>query len=124
MNVFVYGTLLSGNGNNRLLSGSALVGKRTLTGFDMVTLGGFPAIEPGAGTVVGEVYEINEETLDRLDGLEGYTEGGNHNLYERETITTDDGITAFVYVMPGCKEEYPPLDSGDWNNRHEDNYGV
>lgn len=73
MKVFVYGTLKRGYGNHRLLEKATLVGKAvTDVKFDMIA-GGFPVVfESDTGLPVsGEVYQVDAETLKRLDGLEG-----------------------------------------------------
>jgi len=72
--VFVYGTLLSGEPNHRLLADAELVGAaRTEPDFDLVSLGAFPAmIAGGATAIAGEVYEVDRPTLDALDRLEGH----------------------------------------------------
>jgi gamma-glutamylcyclotransferase (GGCT)/AIG2-like uncharacterized protein YtfP len=70
--VFVYGTLLSGECNNRLLSSSTRLGEEVVSGFTMVSLGFYPACvldEKSTTPVLGEVWEVNEETFQRLDRL-------------------------------------------------------
>lgn len=68
--VFVYGTLRSGQPNNALMDGS-LIGMATVEGV-LHNAGGFPGLRPAAGRYVrGEVWEVPEETLARLDRLEG-----------------------------------------------------
>jgi gamma-glutamylcyclotransferase (GGCT)/AIG2-like uncharacterized protein YtfP len=108
--VFVYGTLKRGIHNHRLLAATTFVGKAiTVSKFRMVA-GGFPVLLRGeAGTtqkVCGEVYEVNDEQLARLDGLEGYTSRRcPHNMYNRRKISVQVwneariiDTRAFVYV--------------------------
>jgi gamma-glutamylcyclotransferase (GGCT)/AIG2-like uncharacterized protein YtfP len=114
--VAVYGTLRKGLHNHYLLEDSKYLGEQTidLKKFRMVSLGGFPAVLPsdsvGATPLTIEVYAVDDDTLSRLDGLEGHP-----NWYIREKIPTD-WKNAWMYVMPpeqGC-EENEPVASGDW----------
>jgi gamma-glutamylaminecyclotransferase len=99
--VFVYGTLKSGHGNNRLLAQAECLGRAVLElPYKFVCLGGFPglvhtrdAVYP-ASAVGGEVWEVDEFTFKRLDRLEGYP-----NFYDRTQIETPFG-TAWTYVLP------------------------
>ena len=62
--VFVYGSLKTGFGNNRLLQnkGSVFVTDDVIIGFDMYSMGGFPGIvhnPEGEGIVTGEVWLVD-----------------------------------------------------------------
>lgn len=111
--VFVYGTLLFGESNHRLLAGAAFVGRaRTEPAFDLVSLGAYPAMLDGGRTaIVGEVYEVDRETLNDLDRLEGHP-----RFYQRRLIDLGDGCKAFAYLMlnrsavAGCQR----IKSGNW----------
>jgi gamma-glutamylcyclotransferase (GGCT)/AIG2-like uncharacterized protein YtfP len=98
--VFVYGTLKSGHGNNRLLRESQMLGRCVLhLPYTFVHLGGFPGLvrtnpTPAPRPVGGEVWEVDERTLARLDMLEGHP-----SFYERLTIETPFG-TAWTYTLP------------------------
>lgn len=112
--LFVYGTLMSGEPNFRLLAGARLVGTtRTASGFGLVSLGAFPAMVrvSGNGTVVGEIYELGRGMLGACDKLEGHP-----RFYRREPITLDDGTDAEAYVMPSSRlsGRGTPIRSGDW----------
>lgn len=103
--VFVYGTLKSGYGNNRLLSSSTLVG--TDSTIDKYVLGdiGFPYAFPESviahlfddeelfKPVYGELWQMNcWNTLRSLDSLEGHPWH-----YYRETIQLASGNIAWTY---------------------------
>lgn len=107
--VFVYGSLRAGMGNHRLLTESVLVERKVLnTKHFMVSLGGYPALLPCPETraITGEVYEVDNSTMARLDQLEGHP-----NFYKREVI---DG--AWVYILQGDQHDRqnPLVESGDW----------
>jgi len=106
--VFVYGTLKKGYGNNYLLKNSKFVGMGfTKNKYFMQREGiAFPYALPSdyfkeipehyKGHILGEVYEVDERTLERLDMLEGHP-----NFYQREitTIILEDGteVQTFIY---------------------------
>lgn len=99
--VFVYGSLLSGMGNHALLKDATFIGKaKTKAHFKMLDLGWFPGvIEDRNGIEIhGEVYEVTEEQLHRLDRLEGYNESMPHTgLYNRIEIDTTIG-KSIIYI--------------------------
>ena len=110
--VFVYGTLLSGEANHRLLADAELVGvARTKPDFDLVSLGAFPAMVPGGGTAIaGEVYQVDPDTLEALDRLEGHP-----RFYRRRAVRLDDGCEVLVYLLtPDQVRGRPLITSGDW----------
>ena len=96
--VFVYGTLMKGRKyHNQYLFQSPYLGKAEIAGFAMYAVSACPGIVPERGEKVkGEVYEVDPETLMKLDGLEG--EGSR---YLRKTANVSLGeqiIPAWIYV--------------------------
>jgi gamma-glutamylaminecyclotransferase len=99
--VFVYGTLKRGCSNHAQMAGQTFVGEaRTVPGFRLYDLGGYPAIvalpEDRAG-VTGEVWSVDPTALQRLDRFEGVHEG----LYRREPLPLQApfaGQTVHAYV--------------------------
>ena len=69
--VFVYGTLKRGHGNHVLLRGSDFLGPSF-------------SKSPGTTRVIGELYNVDELTLNHLDMLEGHP-----TWYKREQINVD-----------------------------------
>ncbi len=113
--VFVYGTLRQGESNHGLLGGR--VPRRvvcTRAAWELVDLGAFPALLPGGTTaVLGEVYEVDDDTLAELDILEGHPD-----YYQRQVIALDDGTVAHAYVMRREEVTDPTrITSGDWLSR-------
>lgn len=92
--VFVYGTLRQKQRNHaRFLSGSRYVGPAYTMSrdFEMFENPYFPVVMEGigenSGHIKGEVYEVSDETLQRIDALEGYFHSNYpRNLYEREVV--------------------------------------
>jgi gamma-glutamylcyclotransferase (GGCT)/AIG2-like uncharacterized protein YtfP len=120
MTVFVYETLLRGNGNHDyFLADAPCLGEARLTGYALYDLGSYPGIvpEPG-GTVLGELYEVDAPTLARLNRLED--EG---HLYALQTAVValpdgsraDAGIYVYLHEVVGC----PRVDVADQPWRQE-----
>ena len=103
--LFVYGTLKAGCSNHRHLADQKFVGTaRTVPGYTLYELGGYPAIAPHVGDregVAGEVWAVSDEALRWLDEFEGVHEG----LYRREPIPlqtpfAEQRIDAYVSTRP------------------------
>ena len=120
--VFVYGTLREGHGNNRLIP-QDVTGEDATTDDDfvMTAYSGFPAVylpqHEDEGTIItGEVYEVDDATLERLDGLEGHP-----HWYKRQQVLVrmENGRSgyAWIYIMQG-ERQGPVIESGDYNNQH------
>jgi gamma-glutamylcyclotransferase (GGCT)/AIG2-like uncharacterized protein YtfP len=71
--LFVYGSLKRGGRHHSELAGARFLGDATTApGYSLVQLGTYLALVPGgAGTVVGEVFELESARLSALDAFEG-----------------------------------------------------
>lgn len=115
--VFVYGSLLRGQPNHRLLERSVLVGAAsTEPRFQLHDLGAFPGmVADGAQAVLGEVYEVDRATLAELDQLEGHP-----RWYRRTPIALADGSRAETYLLtPAQVRDRPIVPNGDWRAHRE-----
>ena len=101
--IFVYGTLRKGMGNHHLLEGSGFLGMgETVVRYGMYVLpGGIPYVKRRSGmkaVIVGEVYEVDEDTLRRIDRLEGHPD-----FYRRRLVpvmlNTEEKIRAWLYFL-------------------------
>ncbi len=113
--LFVYGTLLPGEGNHRLIERHVRSARpATITGV-LVDLGAFPALIPGDGIVRGVVLELASEAMAITDRLEGYHSGDDHSLYVRKEVSVqlDDGqevqAWTYEYADPSTIAERPRL---------------
>ena len=124
--VMVYGSLKQGFGNHDwFLAGNAEVkflGRcYTLGDYDMYDNGAFPIVTHGPDErrqvpIVGEVYEIDPNTLDALDCLEGHPD-----WYHRVKVDTP-WKKAWMYVMP-ASDRFPEdarVSSGCWRMTKEE----
>jgi len=128
--VFVYGTLKRGYGNNQLLSTAEFIGSGQ-TAMPMLKLNaGFPvAMLPQApwnylaAPIKGEVYEVDEVTLARLDRLESE---GSMYLRMQTTIRMTDGTVIEADMYRGRFEHWQDLtqifepvnETHDWRARN------
>lgn len=108
--VFVYGTLKSGGsirGLNNFGEGADIVGKAKTTypDYNMEDLGAFPGVFlKGTKYIQGEVWEVDDEVFEMLDGIEGYPD-----FYNRIKTETSQG-KAWMYY----------LDKGEYGNFQKD----
>ena len=115
--IFVYGTLLS----NAMRPASKMVGATVLSrasmpGVDMYDLGWFPGLKVGTGmasVVQGEIIEVDDEGLDRLDAYEGAPQ-----LYRRQSLyaVDEEGVPVLcqTYIYNGPVNPNDLIDSGSW----------
>ncbi|MCP4754832.1 MAG: gamma-glutamylcyclotransferase [Proteobacteria bacterium] len=127
--LFVYGTLCRGLSRNEVLRYSDYRGPAQTEGV-LTDMGQYPALIPGEGTVIGEVYEIaDEDVLDRLDEIEGY-KGDiiNESLYRREKravrlFSTGEWAEASLYVYNQPASPAVPIPGGDYRRYILDRHG-
>ncbi len=95
--VFVYGTLMQGERASGMLADGIYKGEFVLDDYAMYDLGPFPGIKEYPGEkVIGEVYEIPDSLIPRMDSYEG--EGF---LYKRVLVSVSNetaSLDAYVYV--------------------------
>ena len=120
MLIFVYGTLLSELPLSHTLDNAEFLGKAVAGGVQLYNLGYYPGIKYGDGAVIGEIYSVNNETLQTLDTVEGFDSTNiSNSLYHRSeiriiapTIATD----VFAYYYNLQVDESMLIDSGDYRN--------
>ncbi|MCS7231973.1 MAG: gamma-glutamylcyclotransferase family protein [Elusimicrobiota bacterium] len=116
--LFVYGSLLSHNSRNYLLKDSKFIGKAILENYGLYKISWYPGIVSKEGSkVVGEVYEVDDVTLEKIDNFEGEGE-----LYKRERVIVNlekgEKIEAWTYVyLNEVKEEnFIPFENQPWRD--------
>lgn len=113
--LFVYGTLLRGERNHRVLGRAEYVGDaKTTARFTMFDLGSYAAIVAGGRTgITGELYVVDEAALATLDRLERHP-----NLYRRTEIELEGGGRAEAYVYVSTEHRrWREVASGSWRVR-------
>ena len=121
--VFVYGTLRKGEANDRLLENAACIAEQCWTNGILYDTGfGYPAVKQAQiSQIFGELYTVTDSELMRLDQLEGYSEAGKNNLYERiqQTVYTDKGqFNAYIYVANKENLLKQKIPNGDWKEHN------
>lgn len=112
--IFVYGTLRQSHSNHQLLKDARYYGVgATQNNYSMYIAGGYPYV---VGTearypIVGELYGVDDETLGKLDKMEGHP-----HYYTRKEITVivdEKDYAAWMYIRVPHGVLLP---SGDYNN--------
>lgn len=111
--VFVYGTLRQGGSNHHLLRNAQLMGLARTTEFYALYRDVIPYVVQGReiSPILGEVYQVDQETFEQLDLLEGHPDW---YVRERKVVRLESGeeLGAWIYFFPQPKGELVP--SGDF----------
>lgn len=123
MTVFVYGTLMRGMSRHRYLKNCPFLGTARVEAL-LYDLGRYPGIKAGKGDVIGELYDIDAETLERLDEVEGYAPDDEaSSLYLRRTVkarflASGRAVEAVAYFYNRCVDERQRIAHGDYRQHH------
>ncbi|ARK30706.1 gamma-glutamylcyclotransferase family protein [Halalkalibacter krulwichiae] len=120
MKLFVYGTLRKGGANHTFLDKAILLKENCWVYGELHdTKKGYPILKDHQNAIVwGEVYEVNQELLNHVDVLEGYSHTGSDNEYIRvirQIYTEGYTLHAFVYIAGKTFHNCDQLiKSGNW----------
>lgn len=111
--IFVYGTLRQGCGNHYLLDSSQFLGRAKTKCKCALYARGIPFLcrNETISQVVGEVYLVDDVTLNRLDQLEGHP-----TWYKREQaeVVLNDGRQVVAWIYFCAEPEGELIESGDF----------
>ena len=119
--LFVYGTLMRGQTAHDMLKDSVYGGRWLLFNHAMYDLGAYPAIVPEAEeSVIGEVWFVSDEMLERIDAYEG-------SLYKRVPVKLEawkDSLEAETYCWDSGKVagKRVPITAQPWHSVDKDSY--
>jgi gamma-glutamylcyclotransferase (GGCT)/AIG2-like uncharacterized protein YtfP len=131
MYLFVYGTLRRkpsprtkkkslGKAHQRFLINSPYCGEASVKGY-LYSLGEYPGLildETSTLNIKGEIFQIEESDLHKLDEYEEIDPLSTNNEYQRiqTEITADSGerFLAWVYILNDVNRKREIIQSGDW----------
>lgn len=101
---------MRGERNHARLAGTFVREVRTADGWELAHLGRYPAMVAGTGSVEGELWSVPAAALRMLDEFEEVP-----TLFQRATVTLQDGTKAEAYVMPPDRVAGKPrISAGTW----------
>lgn len=111
VSLFVYGTLLRGLSRAQVLGGARFLGPGLVEG-QLFDLGQYPGLRPGRGLVVGEVWQVDRLTLQRIDGIEDFDRRDpSASLYRRIGIQIRAFSGALLEACTYLYNRNPPIDA-------------
>ena len=123
--VFIYGTLRAGEANDIGVAAArngiappTPIGTASVRG-RLFDFGDYPGlvVDPAAGPVVGDVYEIDDALVAVLDEIEEVYPGVEGLFLARETGVEVDGVRLQCRFYPVARESVkglPEITGGDW----------
>ena len=108
--LFIYGTLKRGGSNHHYMKGQTFVGEAsTAPHYRLVSMGTYPGMvrSESGRSIKGEVWDVDEACLGRLDILEGIDEG--EYAYEPVPLLPPfetDSVYGYRYLrsVEGCPD--------------------
>ncbi len=104
--LFTYGMLMDGLSGHTFLLDSEFLGYGILYGIRLVQLNdGYPAVLDGESSISGEVYRVDDQTIDAIDYFEGFNpKAPEESLFIRKTkpirlLPYGDFVDACVYIL-------------------------
>lgn len=112
--ILAYGTIRS-QGEKHQICNFGRCGKQfyiktmRLKGFDMFSVGPWPVVTKGEGSIVAELHQISDETFLRITAME------LHAGYEAWDVKVGDVVaTIFMIGNPDLVKHLPKIKNGDW----------
>jgi gamma-glutamylcyclotransferase (GGCT)/AIG2-like uncharacterized protein YtfP len=110
--VFVYGTLRRGGSNHFRMDGAGFVAAGTVRG-RLYQIDWYPGLvlDESAGDVLGEVYQVSDALLEKLDEFEG----AEYRRSQTQVRLPDgESVRVRVWEWLGPVDETRRITGGDW----------
>ncbi len=109
--LFVYGSLRRGGENHSFLAEARFLGEAwTEPGHRLLDLGRYPGmVVAGEEKVLGELFEVDAETLEGLDRFEGHP-----SHYQRRRLRLEVDCIAWAYFPVQVDPTAKPVPGGCW----------
>jgi gamma-glutamylcyclotransferase (GGCT)/AIG2-like uncharacterized protein YtfP len=103
--------------NHRLIKNGKYIGQGVLNNYAMYQVNrSFPGIVPESNSIVaGEIYEVDDRVLNRLDILEG--EGSLYLRCNEKISVNGTELNVFAYVWNGSVDKCTKVGKMPWNSR-------
>ena len=99
--LFAYGSLKRDHSNHHELGEARFVAEaRTVPGFALRVLSGYPLLVPGTSAIRGELFELPARQVAALDAFEGLP-------YQRREIDLEGGGRAIAYLARDASSGAP-----------------
>jgi gamma-glutamylcyclotransferase (GGCT)/AIG2-like uncharacterized protein YtfP len=128
MKLFAYGTLLAGMRLHEMLADAHYLGPAIIRG-KLLDLGDYAGLVEGDAVVTGEIYEIDDPLLERLDQVEGFRpDDPAGSLYLRKDVQARrlaDGTTvdAVAYFFSRATDREHQITCGDFRRYESEKNG-
>lgn len=112
--LFVFGTLRQDHSNHQLMGDSYCYGiGSTRDKYAMYVTSGYPYVtsKEARYPIVGELYAVDDDTLDKLDKMEGHP-----HYYTRREIVVDVGKKEYIAWMYFRDPHGVLMPTGDYND--------
>ncbi len=118
--VFVYGGLMTGFDLHHHMRGALLLGRASVAGL-LYSVGRYPGLKDGSGTVHGELYRFADiavalEVLDEVEGYDPLDPAASEYVRVVRAARLEDATTqpAWAYLFNGDTSAARRIDSGIW----------
>lgn len=106
--IITYGSLRKGQYNFNYFPSLKHVKTTTIKGYDLYSLGAYPGVKKGDGTLVVDLLEVHDDR--DFSNIRGMEVGANYTPIELEI----DGIKGEFYLYNGYVDPSRKVESGDW----------
>lgn len=109
-NIITYGSLRKGEYNFNSFPSAKHIKTTTIKGWDLYSLGPYPGVKPGEGTLTVDVIQVNNKDYEYIRNMEL---GAG---YDEIDIKVED-VEGKFYPFNGIVNQENLVENGDWLSR-------